>query len=154
MPVTCIATDGKTMAADGRALIGQLITTDERVKLTHGADGSVVGVAGDATAGNLVREWFEKGEDRSCIPAVKPGEEPGTPFEALVLRPDGRVELFDWNFTATLMALPAAVGSGREVAIGAMLAGKTPVEAVALVCQRVASVGGQICELEPKEPSK
>lgn len=148
--MTCIATDGRSMAADGRALIGELITTDERVKTLTTTDGSIVGVAGDATSGALVREWFEKGEDRACIPAVKPGEEPGSPFEALVLRPDGRVELFDWNFTPTLMALPAAIGSGREVAIGAMMAGKTPAEAVALVCQRVASVGGKITEHQRK----
>lgn len=147
--MTCIATDGKTMAGDGRALIGQLITTEERVKLIRTPDGSVVGVAGDATAGALVRQWFEKGEDLSCIPAVKPGEEPGTPFEALVLRPDGRVELLDWNFTATQLALPAAIGSGREVAIGLMMAGLSPKEAVERTMTRVASVGGKVTVMRP-----
>lgn len=148
--MTCIATDGKTMAGDGRALIGQLITTDARVKIMHASDGSVVGVAGEASAGALVREWFAKGEDLTSIPTVKPGEDPGTPFEALILRPDGRVEFMDWNFTAVEHEVPAAIGSGREVAIGLMLAGKTPAEAVAIVARRVATVGGVITKLKPK----
>lgn len=153
--MTAIATDGKTMAADGRSLIGQLITSEERVKIVRrDSDGAVCGVAGDATAGQLVREWFLKGADNACIPSVKPGEEPGTPFEALVLQPDGRVLYFDWNFTMTEQAVPCAIGSGREVAIGAMLAGRSPKEAVDLVKTRVASVGGSVLVLSPdKEPS-
>lgn len=147
--MTCIATDGKTIAADGRSLIGQLITSEDRVKLARNEAGEIIGVAGDATAGALVREWFVKGADPACIPSVKPGEEPGTPFDAIVLRLDGRVEYFDWNFTPTEQALPCAIGSGREVAVGAMLAGKSPEEAVELVKQRVASVGGKVTVLSP-----
>lgn len=142
--MTCIATDGKTMAGDGRALIGQLITTDSRDKLVRAKDGSIIGLAGDTTAAQLVREWFRKGEDLSTIPAVKPSDEPGTPFEALILRPDGSVEFIDWNFTPVAHDVPAAIGSGREMAVGLMLAGKTPVEAVRLVAKRVASVGGRV----------
>jgi ATP-dependent protease HslVU (ClpYQ) peptidase subunit len=139
------------MAGDGRALIGQLITTEERVKIIHAKDGSVVGVAGDSTAGQLVREWFANGADNACIPVIKPGEEPGTPFEAIVLRHDGRVEYLDWNFTLTEQAVPCAIGSGREVAVGAMLAGKTPEQALELVKERVASVGGTVLVLEPRK---
>lgn len=149
--MTCIATDGKTMAADGRSIIGQLITSEERVKIVHCKDGSVVGVAGDATAGQLVREWFTKGEDLSVIPVIKAGEEPGTPFEAIVLRHDGRVQYLDWNFTLTDQAVPCAIGSGREVAIGAMVAGLSPEQAVELVKTRVASVGGKVLVLSPRK---
>lgn len=147
--MTCIATDGKTMAADGLACVGHLITTESRVKLVRCPDGSVVGVAGDATGGALMREWFSKGEDRACLPVIKPGDEAGTPVEALILRPDGRVEFMDWNFTAVEHDRPAAIGSGREIAIGLMLAGVTPGEAVAGAARRVASVGGKVIEWKP-----
>ena len=120
----------------------------------HAKGGSLVVVAGDATAGQLVREWFQNGADNACIPAIKPGEEPGTPFEALVLRADGRVQYLDWNFTLTEQAVPCAIGSGREVAIGAMLAGKSPAEAVELVKERVASVGGKVLVLQPRKEQK
>lgn len=142
------------MASDGRATVGHLITTDDREKMVMAPDGSVAGVAGEATAAALVREWFEKGEDYETIPAVKPGDEPGTPFEALILRPDGRVEFMDWNFSLVRHDLPAAIGSGREIAIGLMLAGASPKDAVELTAGRVASVGGTIRTLKPKKAAK
>lgn len=143
--MTCIATDGRTIAADGRACVGSLITTDDRVKLTRGTDGAVIGVAGEATAGVLVRQWFEKGADLGRVPAIKPPDDgEGTPFEGLILRPDGSVDYLDWNFAPVARSLPAAIGSGAEVAIGLMLAGKTPAEAVELVTTRVCSVGGTV----------
>lgn len=137
------------MAADGRACVGDLITTDSREKLVRCPDGSIVGVAGDACAAALVREWFAKGASPTIIPALKAGDEPGTTVQALILRPDGRIEFMDWNFTAVDQTAPAAIGSGREVAIGAMLAGLKPAEAVAQVALRVTTVGGRIVELKP-----
>lgn len=145
--MTCIATDGKTIAADSRSCIGDLIVTDAAVKLARGKDGSVLGIAGDAGTSALVREWFEKGADVRTIPKILPTDKDGNPaFEGLALRPDGRVDFLDNSFTFVEFAIPAAVGSGTEIALGAMLAGKSPVDAIALAATRVATVGGEVVE--------
>jgi hypothetical protein len=83
--MTVIATDGRTMAADGRLTEKDLIVTDRAEKLFHAKDGSVVGCAGDCAAIVLGRRWFERGEQEEKLPVMR-----GRDFEALVLRPDGR----------------------------------------------------------------
>lgn len=147
--MTCIATDGKTIAADGRSCMGDLIMTDEAEKLVRGTDGSVIGCAGDRGACALVREWFAKGADTETIPKLHPSEEDGGPFTALILRPDGKVEGLDQHFVFMPRSAPAAIGTGGEIALGALLSGKTPKEAVALAAEHVTSVGGKVHEMRP-----
>lgn len=141
------------MSADSRSCTGDLITTDEAEKLVVGKDGSIMGVAGDRGACVLVREWFEKGADMGTIPKLHPGSEPGGPFDALVLRPDGRVESLDHHFAFMPRSAPAAIGTGGEIAVGAMRAGKSPAEAVSIAAECVASVGGEIRTERPKKKS-
>lgn len=144
--MTCIATDGKTIAADGRDCYEDLILTDEGQKLASGKDGSILATAGPAAANALVREWFENGEDYETIPKLRLNE--NETFHGLILRPSGRVEFLESNFSLVAVAVPAAIGSGGDVALGAMLAGKSPREAVEIAATRVSSVGGTIVEME------
>jgi ATP-dependent protease HslVU (ClpYQ) peptidase subunit len=148
--MTCIATNGKIMAADSRSCAGDLITTDASDKLAQGKDGSVIGTAGDRAACALVRQWFEKGADLGCIPTLKPTGEGDSPFDALILRPDGTLDRLDHHFVFLPSAIPAAIGTGGEIALGAMLAGKTPAEAVELAIAHVSTVGGRVVELAPR----
>jgi len=152
--VTCIATDGKTMAADGRMCTGDLIVNDETVKIFHARDGSVVGTSGDAAMGELVREWFQKGENPNKIPSLTMPKEDDSPVSALILRPDGRVEWMNHHFACVPFARVAAIGSGSEVAIGLMMTGMSPREAVEAVARQVTSVGGRIMELKPRARRK
>jgi hypothetical protein len=152
--MTCIATDGKTMAADSRSCVGDLITTDSADKLVKGTDGAVLGCAGDRASCILVREWFEKGADLATIPKLPAAAEDGGPFDALILRPDGSVEGLDRLFTFMPRSAPAAIGTGGQIALGAMLAGKSPVQAVRLASEHVTSVGGHVHEIEPTKAAE
>jgi len=149
--MTCIATDGRTMAGDGLITNANLIVASDARKVRRLANGSIVGCAGEWGLCELVFGWFEKGEDNETIPAVRSrGDDGDTALEALILRPDGMVEIMDDNFAPYRVDCPAAIGVGAEIAIGLMLAGKTPREAVEAVVRRVTGVGGQIVEEKSK----
>lgn len=151
--MTCVATDGKTIAADSRTCIGHLIISDAGVKLARGRDGSIIGIAGETGVAALVRDWFEKGESLTDIPRLRLGKDDDG-FAAIALRPDGRVQYIEQNFTYVDLETPAAVGTGAEVAIGLILAGKSPGEAVEIVKTRVTSVGGPVVEWRCDKPGK
>ncbi len=142
--MTCICTDGKTMAADGQSSRMDMIVGLRRTKLHRLPDGSVVGMAGDGGLIELALEWFRNGEDTSEIPATR-----GQDFCALILRPSGRVDLLDGLFVRYRAEAPAAIGTGDQMALGALLAGATPREAVKLVASRCTTVGGRITEMAP-----
>lgn len=148
--MTCIATDGKTIAADSRSCFGDLITTDSADKLGYGQDGSIIGCAGDRGACALVRKWFQDGADMDTIPKLPSSSAEGGPFDALILRPSGQIEALDQHFIFMARDAPAAIGTGGEIALGALLSGKSPSDAVRLASGRVSSVGGKIVELEPR----
>lgn len=143
--MTCIATDGKTLAGDGRVTAQGLIQTEEGQKVFYAKDGSVVGCSGACTTMELARKWFEGGCPFDVLPKVEDKD-----FAALILRPDGRIEWMDVSFAFVPCMAPAAIGSGDEIAIGLMLAGKTPKEAVEITATRMCTVGGKIVELRPR----
>lgn len=147
--MTCIATDGKTMAADSRSTIDDLIATDTAEKLVRGKDGAVLGVSGDRGACTLVRQWFVEGASMDVLPALKPSPDGESPFVGLILRPDGTVEGIDHHFAFMPRTTPTAIGSGGQVALGAMLAGRTPKEAVAIAAGQITSVGGRVHDMRP-----
>jgi hypothetical protein len=144
--MTVVATNGQSMATDSRTCNGDIVLSDDAEKLTVAKDGSLVGCAGEAAACSLVREWFEGGEDLEAIPKFpqSPDETGASRFKALILRTDGRVEFREACFTPVPIAAPAAIGSGGDLAVGAMLAGKSPGEAVRLVLPRITSCGGKV----------
>lgn len=145
--MTCIATDGRTLAADSRQTAEGMIVNDAATKVFHAKDGSAVGVAGNCASAELARAWFEAGEDFGTIPKLEDKD-----FAALILRPDGAVQWMGVSFAAVPYAVPAAIGSGDELALGAMLAGKSPSEAILIAASRMTNVGGPVVELEAKRP--
>lgn len=147
--MTCIATDGITIAADSRQTAEGLIVNDDAIKLFRAKDGSAVGVAGNCASAELARRWFEEGEDFERVPKLEDKD-----FAALILRPDGRVEWMGVAFAAVAYAVPTAIGSGDELAIGAMLAGKSPADAVQIAIARMSSCGGPVIELDRQAPKE
>lgn len=137
--MTTIATDGRSMAGDGRITRGSLITGGEALKIFRLSDGSLLGGAGDADAVHELREWLDKG---GCA------KRPKTPnVHMLHLWANGECWIHCDNHSATKTGLPTAIGSGDHLAIGAMEAGATPEEAVAIAAKRDVNTGGRITVL-------
>lgn len=151
--MTCIATDGKTMAADGLECMGHVVSQTKTPKLFHAKDGSVVGCAGHSAAIALVKEWFKKGENLNKIPAMPEKNADETPFVALILRPSGQIQWMDWHFAPIDQEAPQAEGSGFDFALAALRLGKSPREAVEFAAENIISVGGEIMEMKPKRKS-
>lgn len=141
--MTTIATDGKSMAGDGRATRGSLVTFGDAVKVFRLSDGSLLGGAGEAHSVHDLREWLDGG----CS-----GKRPKTPDVAMLhLKANSECWVYYNNVSPTKTGLPAAVGSGDHLAIGAMEAGKTPEQAVEIAAKRDTNTGGKITvlHLEP-----
>lgn len=135
--MTTIATDGRSMAGDGQAGRGDLITRASAVKVHRLADGSLFGGAGDA--GQLIdlRAWLEGGGAR---PKAKS-------LAAFHLKTNGELWYYGDNESPVLSEAPNAVGTGEALAIGAMEAGATPEQAVAIAARRDINSGGAITVL-------
>lgn len=122
--MTTIACDGKTMAADslitGSGVVFSAVRKIERV------GEAIVACAGAQEDDALFLEWFVREDSK---PELAEG------FEAFVLNSDGlylyEPKLAPWKVEAPF----ACIGSGWQIATGAMAAGATPKEAVEIACQ-------------------
>lgn len=136
--MTTIATDGRTMAADSRGCANELIRNDAEKKLHRLKDGRVVGASGTITAARAYIRWLEEGGERPKIEGA---------FSAIVLNPNGSAQIHYNDDEPDDLAFPAAIGSGTALALGAMLAGASPAEAVAIAAKRDPFTGGTITEM-------
>lgn len=140
--MTTIATDGLGVAADGRLMRNDIIVSNSREKAQRLPDGSLLGCAGDSVDVEAFVKWLASGGKRP---------KPSDKFSALHLTQDG---LFYYSETGDGIPCdpPFAIGSGCEVAMGAMDAGATPQEAVELASERDPFTGGKIVCLELEAP--
>lgn len=132
--MTTIATDGLTVAADSRSMRGDVIVSHHAVKLHRQDDGSVVGCSGRTPDCETFRAWLKDGGKRP---------KPTGGFSALHVRVDGSVWLFTEVGEGCRVDVPAAIGSGAEFAVGAMLAGADPEKAVEVAGKRDPYTGGR-----------
>lgn len=144
--MTCIATDGKSMAGDGMIHSDNIVVHRAFAKVLYLDDGRVCGMAGDTTDMALLLAWLNKGAPFDTIPKLQPDS-----VDALILSSDGTVQMVDDRCVLNFYAVPAAIGSGREVARGAMWMGASPVKAVECAAALCTNVGGAIVELTPKD---
>ena len=133
--MTTIACDGMSMAADSLVTGG-----GERVgwftKAARAKDGRIFACAGSAVDSIKFERWMGGAEAES----VKLKDE----FEALVLNIDGTIDWVGSDLEPLRYFAPMTIGSGAGIALGAMLAGKTPEEAVMIACQRDIKSGGTV----------
>lgn len=133
--MTTIATDGKTMAGDSQTTADKQRVAS-RPKVHRLKNGTIVGCSGHATDARAFVRWMDhESGDRPPI---------GESFEALLLRPDGTVEWIDHKFEPVEYLVPMAIGSGGDIALGAMLAGKSPKRAVKIAALRDSCTDGKI----------
>ena len=134
--MTTIATDGKSMAGDSMVTGNGIVHSTSFLKVRRISGGRIVGASGSAYAFDRFIEWLETAD----MPNPKLPEH----FEALVLLPDGSCRCFDEDCASYIQETPAITGSGGAIALGAMLAGATPAQAVAIAAQRDMGTGGTI----------
>lgn len=138
--MTTIATDGKTMAGDGRSCdAGGLICSETIVKVRKLRDGRIFGHSGRPYDIDKIETWLNGGGE---MPAVDEDN-----FDLIVLEADGQAYCYDHRGGRTPEMLPAAIGSGIDLAIGAMEAGASPEHAVRIACKRHSGSGGKITVL-------
>lgn len=132
--MTTIATDGKSMAGDSLSCAGSMIFR-HAPKVSRAPNGELFGCCGPTTDAMKFCEYMLNGGDKPTL---------SEDFTALILKLDGSVEWIDKEFVRVAVETPNAIGSGGELAIGAMLAGQTPEQAVATAMIRDTGTGGQI----------
>ncbi len=140
--MTTIATDGTCMASDSRACRCDIVVSDQVKKIVRLKDGSLLGLAGRSSTMPKLAAWLDGG---GAYP-----EDEGD-WSALVLRDDGcRYYSNDQKQAYHTPDIPAAIGTGHELATGAMLAGADPATAVGIAAKRDPFTGGTITTLELK----
>jgi len=132
--MTTVATDGYSIACDTQACWGDMRVSSSRNKI-HKINGEYVGCAGGSEfiAGYLN---YLKGE----------GDMPETsdPYSFLFLTKGGVYLSTDIRFPRLKVSKVMAIGSGREYALGAMLAGASPLAAVRIAKKLDTATGGSV----------
>jgi len=138
--MTTIATDGKTIASDSY-ITSDILVSRNTVKVFRIGD-EYVGCRGDCDVGDAYMDWLRKGAKPKEKPKIE-GED--IEFDAVHLNAKGEVFCVDGvNFAKFQVDVPYATGSGGPIALGAMLAGKSPEEAVAIAITVDIHSGGKV----------
>lgn len=132
--MTTIATDGKTMAGDSLTTGGGYVCRFAP-KVFKAPDGRIFGGCGPVVDCLKFQSHMMSGGDQPTL---------SDDFSALILNPDGTVDWIDKDFVPVRHIVPYAIGSGCEIATGALLAGASPAESVAIAMQRDTKTGGDI----------
>lgn len=140
--MTTIAWDGKTLAADNC-----LTDNGHRVrftgKLRRLKDGRLAAIAGGAAAGLALLDWLDSATDDP--PAIHGRA------DALVIGLDRKVWVYDKRgFPLEIAESLYAMGSGGELALGAMMAGASAAKAVAIAVERDGGSGFGVSTLTLK----
>lgn len=124
--MTCIAWDGKTLAADKRACWDGLINTTTKI---HRIDGLLIGGSGESSFIGAMIEWIRAGRDHEKFPKSQSDKDDWQPI--LVVERDGTTAIYERTpYPVRFEQSHIAIGSGREFARAALHLGKTAREAV------------------------
>lgn len=148
--MTTIASDGKTVAADGQCTAGNEILSTDRVKLEVCQD-CVLAFSGTAALQPVAFKWFKEGAD----PAKVDGFLKDKDWTLAVFRQDV-AEYYRNDCPHPLeVPYPTACGSGEDYAIGALMAGASPKEAIEIACVKDTMTSGKITVVEiPRKAEK
>jgi hypothetical protein len=142
--MTIIATDGVIMVADGRKTWGSDVVADDIDKLRRRGS-RVYGFAGSAPLLEPIIAWAETGADPAAVPKIE-----GAEWSLLwISSADSDLGRKVYRLTSAcpyveVFKPPMAAGAAIDLAIGAMLAGATPYDAVRIVCARTLGCGGVV----------
>lgn len=116
------------------------------VKVARNERGDLAGASGEAVYCHQFLEWFTGGE-KFDAPEVPEG---GTAF-IVRANDQGRVECWEKPGFFTVMAPYYAIGSGRELAYGAMAFGAEAHQAVSCAAKHCVHTGGDVVAISHEE---
>lgn len=130
--MTTIAFDGETLASDRK--MGDRYNVQKIFKVPQGYAAG----CGDYDYIVEIVEWLANGSDRNNLPNLPDKNDDGDAVaEVIVVTPQGKVAWLSWPFlrSVQLSERKVAYGSGGDIALGAMAAGATAKQAVAIACR-------------------
>lgn len=140
--MTTIATDGKTIAADGLAVSNSTVMARSVNKVVQ-RDGKLYAMTGTSALFEALIAWHIAGSRPSEVPTAHAD----CSWELLVIDGEGRGYSFHKMAPyANEVEFPTAFGSGRVEAMAAMMAGATPKRAVEIAAVLDIHTGGAITE--------
>lgn len=142
--MTTIAWDGKTLAADKRAVSGSIIAISNKI-IRH--EDFLIGRSGAFSETAALLEWFKNGADVTKFPNRERELKNSC---LLVIDINGCIYkyLSSSPYPLTLPPQKIAIGSGSEIAITAMHLGKTAKEAVLIASELDTHTGNGVDILE------
>lgn len=141
--MTCIAWDGKTLAADKRATNSGLPRTVTKI---HRVNGCLIGASGDAAQAREMLSWWRNGAKAEDFPASQRDKEDWGTF--VVIGDDG-IDVYERTpHPIRFEDKQFACGSGRDFATAAMHLGCTAAQAVEIACKFDINCGNGIDTLD------
>jgi hypothetical protein len=146
-PVTIVAFDGKTLAADRAATNCGWSNTVTKIRRVPGG---IVGFCGDGDGAMDLLAWFRGGRKGTGYPACQKSDNRAS---ALFIDAEGRIWCYDKSVHPSLYEQPFyALGSGRDYALAAMHLGHDARKAVEVACALDNDCGNGIDVLELEIP--
>ena len=136
--MTTIAWDGVDLAADRRVSYGTM--SDANTTKISKTKKGLCGAAGNTAMCAAFRRWFESGEKGDPPVLAKDGES----ATACIIRPDGSRFMYDAFGWYEVDPGPFALGSGWEVAMGALRNGASAPSAVKIASSIDGATGLQV----------
>lgn len=135
--MTTIAFDGKILAADSRMIGSHIVQTRYTKLFRH--KGIIWGFCGDTQYAPIFERWVKAGMRHDAKPKIREDSE----FAVLLIK-KGRAYYYTDEFEATPAGVPAAIGSGGDYAIAAMLGGANARRSVQIASRLDPNTGGHI----------
>lgn len=146
--MTTIVCDRRGMAGDSQTTTGS--GTKGSIVKVHRIDQSIVGIAGDVTKAMAFLKWA-KATKLGAVPTKDLKEPDMKDVDVLVLSPAGIFTMSESLVLVPESAPYAAVGSGDQAALAAMVLGCDPKTAVKTAAKVVEGTGGRVRYLELKD---
>jgi ATP-dependent protease HslVU (ClpYQ) peptidase subunit len=142
--MTTIAWDGKTLAGDRKVTTGSGIHDCNTTKIVKRKDGALCGTGGTTALCYAFQKWFLKG-GKGKLPTLKEGQDE---LNAIIISPDGKLTIYDPAGFFEAYAPFYAIGTGYELALGAMAMGAKADVAVRIASQFDSKTGTEVDTLE------
>lgn len=135
--MTTLAWDGSSLAVDSLVTAGA--AKWGQVRKIARVRNAVCAFTGSVAGGLLLLEWYGDGAEPGEFPRLR-----ADGFAELVVVREGKCLHFESTHMPSEVQAPAAWGTGREYALGALAAGATARQAVQIAARYDALTGGLI----------